>query len=101
MFHRLDKKTEDLKETGTTFQREVREKALGYILAGLSLVAGLAWNEAIRALIDNVFPKGASGAVWAQLVYAFAVTIFVVMVSLYLTKLLKKEAEEKNKSENK
>lgn len=90
-----DKLTKNIKKKGTALQREVREKVLGYMLAGLSLVAGLAWNEAIKTLITSIFPKEKSGAIWAQLVYAFVVTVFVVIASLYLTKLLKKDAEEK------
>ena len=34
---------------------EFKSQTKGYVLAGLGLVAGLAWNEAIKALIENVF----------------------------------------------
>ena len=32
---------------------EVKKKTLGYILAVLGLVSGLAWNEAIKAIIEQ------------------------------------------------
>ncbi len=68
---------------------EVKEKVVGYILAALGLVAGLAWNEAVRALIEAVFP-GDTNSLLAKFVYAVAVSIIVIVVSLYLTRLNKK-----------
>jgi len=34
-------------------RKTAREKVWGYIAAALGLVAGLAWNEAIKGLIDH------------------------------------------------
>ncbi len=65
--------------------KEMREKSLGYILTALGLVAGLAWNEAIGSIINIVFPLDKNG-VWAQLVYAIVITIFVIIVAASLTK---------------
>ncbi|MEK9171243.1 MAG: DUF5654 family protein, partial [Patescibacteria group bacterium] len=36
--------------------KQVREKTTGYILAAFGLVAGLAWNDAIKSTIDRFFP---------------------------------------------
>ena len=41
-----------IKEKSKEFQQEVREKTFGYIVASFGLVAGLAWNEAIKAMIE-------------------------------------------------
>ena len=41
-----------VKEEGKALKKEVRERTLGFITGGLGLVAGLAWNDAIKALID-------------------------------------------------
>ncbi|MBU2564614.1 hypothetical protein KKA23_03485 [Patescibacteria group bacterium] len=65
---------------------------LGYITAALGLVAGLAWNEAIKALIEEFIPLGGSDLV-AKLIYAFIVTIIIVIVSMYLVKALKKDED--------
>ncbi len=68
-------------------QREVRAKTVGYLLTALGLVAGLAWNEAITEAIKQAFPFGAD-SIWAKFIYAAVITLFVVIVSLYLGKLL-------------
>lgn len=75
-------------------KKEVRQKALGYILAALGLVAGLAWNEAIKAVIDYFFPFNGNSVI-AKLVYAISITFVVVGLSIYLAKLLGDKKEEK------
>jgi len=37
-------------------KKEIRQRTLGYILAAFGLVAGLAWNEAIKSFIEYLFP---------------------------------------------
>ncbi|MFY9484863.1 MAG: DUF5654 family protein [Patescibacteria group bacterium] len=63
------------------FRQEIREQVTGYIIGGLGLVAGLAWNEAIKQLIEDVFPLG-QGSLAAKLVYAVVVTVLVVLASV-------------------
>jgi len=72
-------------------KREVSEKVSGYILGALGLVAGLAWNEAVKALIDSFFPPDVSGGVAAKFIYAVVITLGVVVVTIYITKILKKD----------
>jgi hypothetical protein len=76
-------------------RREVREKTVGYITAALGLVAGLAWNEAIKAFIEHLFPLQKDTLV-AKLFYAVAITLVVVFLSIYLMRLVSvgKEKEE-------
>jgi len=71
-------------------KNEVQEKTAGYILTALGLVAGLAWNEAIKALIDYFFPASNSGLL-AKFIYAIAMTFIVVIFSVYLIKLIRKK----------
>ncbi len=99
-------KEEKLKETETIdsimlktkkaqkFAVLVQEKAFSYILAGLGLVAGLAWNEAIKAAIVVWYPIEQDSLV-AKFVYAGIVTILVVVASIITLKLTKKKEEEK------
>lgn len=57
---------------------EVSGKAFEYIIAAFGLVAALAWNDAIKALIEALVPIEKSSLV-AQFVYALVVTILVVI----------------------
>lgn len=76
----------------------IRVKVSGYILTGFGVVAGLAWNDAIKALIEHLFPKDDGGGLVAQFVYAVIVTVFVVIIMFLVTKLLKSEQTKKEKS---
>ncbi len=78
------------KKEGAAVGLEVKEKTVGYILAALGLVAGLAWNEAIKALIERFFPVGTS-TLLVRFSYAVLITIVVVVVSIYLTRLNKRK----------
>lgn len=84
---------EKISKEGGKLKQEVSEKVSGYILGALGLVAGLAWNEAVKALIDSFFPSDASGGVAAKFIYAIVITTGVVIVTIYVTKLLKKDSE--------
>ena len=72
------------------FKEAVKEKALKYIMAGFGLVAGLAWNDAIKGLIQELFPLGRD-SIFAKFVYALLVTLILVLVSVYLVKFLDKK----------
>jgi len=37
----------------------VKQKIVTYVIAGFGLVAGLAWNDAIKSLIEYFFRRGA------------------------------------------
>lgn len=71
----------------------IKEKTLSYILAAFSLVTGLAWNEAVKSLIEYIFPS-AGNSIMAKIFYAVALTVILVAISFYLTKLIKKEKDE-------
>ena len=79
-----------VKQEAKTLRAEVRERTLGFITAGLGLVAGLAWNDAIKALIDYLFPLDKNGLL-AKFIYAIIITLVVVFLSVYLVRWLKKE----------
>lgn len=71
-------------------RKEVKDRTIGYIVTALGLVAGLAWNDAIRSLIDFYYPLSSNG-VWAKMIYAAILTMFVALFSLYLVRIIKKE----------
>lgn len=79
-----EKKEEEKK---TNLKREITQRSIGYITAGFGLVAGLAWNDAIRTTIEIVVPGGANTII-AKFIYAFVFTIFLVIVTVQLNKFL-------------
>lgn len=87
-----------LKNQTAEVQREVKKQLLTYIIASLGLVAGLAWNEAIKALIEYFFPAS-QNTLQAKFLYALGVTLLIVIVSYYLAQIIKidKEQEEEKK----
>jgi len=84
---------EKFKENGQKFKQEVTERMLQYVLAAFGFVAGLAWNEAVKSLIEYLFPL-TQHTLLAKFFYAIIVTFLLVVVSLYLVKLLRGEEQE-------
>jgi hypothetical protein len=89
-----DENLEKIKQESERMRREVQERTLGYIVGALGLVAGLAWNEAIRAVIEYAFPL-AKDTLQAKLFYAVVMTIVVVLLSMVLIRLFGKKGENK------
>jgi len=83
-----------LKEEQTRLRKEIRERTIGYILAAFSLVAGLAWNEAIKAFIEQFF-SNSQNSVAVKFLYAILVTMIIVIITVYLAKLIEKKEEIK------
>jgi len=54
--------------------KEVKESVVGYITAAFGLVAGLAWNEAIKSFIEFLFPLS-KNTLLAKFVYAGILTL--------------------------
>ena len=85
-------KKELLKEVGEKARDDVRktskkflEKTGLYIMAGLGLVVGLAWNDAIQELVKELVPIG-TGTVVLKFIYALVVTAILVLISMRMEK---------------
>lgn len=65
--------------------KQVKDKTVGYILTAFGLVAGLAWNDAIRSTIDRFFPLD-QGNIILKFIYALAITIVVVLIGWVLSR---------------
>ena len=76
-------KLSKIKKRGEEVGERFREQTTGYITAALGLVAGLAWNDAIKGLIDYLFPIS-KDTVLVRFVYAIIITISVVLISRWL-----------------
>ena len=65
---------------------EIRERTLGYMLAAFGFVAGLAWNDAIQALIGHLFPLP-ENTLPAKFLYAVTISFIAVIISVYMSRL--------------
>lgn len=70
-----------------TFKVQVLEAMSALIISAFSLVAALAWNEAIKALIAKFL--GADDLI-GSFVYAIIVTVLAVVMAIIITKSVKK-----------
>lgn len=86
-------KLEAVKEESARLRNEMRERTVGFIAAALGLVAGLAWNDAIKAGIEYLFPLG-QNTLFAKFAYAIIVTLIAVVVTMSLVRFIKKEGEK-------
>lgn len=64
---------------------EIKNQTISYITGAFGLVAGLAWNDAIKALIDYFFPFSKS-TLGVKFLYAVLITFVVVMATKYIFK---------------
>lgn len=87
----MEKLKKSVKTNKISLKKEIKERTVGYILAAFSFVAGLAWNEAVKSLID-FFPNTINN-VLIKFLYAIVVTAIIVVITVYLARLI----EEKDK----
>ena len=75
----------------------LKVKTSHYIIGGLSLVAALTWNDAIKAGVQRVYPM--EGDQVGSLILAAAMITFVVILAVYMLPDTKSElpAETKQK----
>lgn len=93
---KIREKVRSIKQTSAQIEKEIREKTVGYIVAGFSVVAGFAWNDAIKAFIEEYFPLSRD-TMKAKFVYAAIITILIVIISVYLMKIFRVEKKDKEK----
>lgn len=86
----------ELRAKTLTLRREVVDKMSQLATAAFGLVAALAWNSAIQALFQRVYPVPGT-AIWALLAYAVLVTVIAVLVILLIGRIAGKlKQEQKN-----
>lgn len=72
----------------TSLRLEILEKLSTLMTAGFGLVAALAWNSAIQDLFNLFFPT--QGSLIAKFLYALMITIFIVLLTSHLGKVISK-----------
>lgn len=90
---------EEGKKSGETQEQfnlrlTVMQKTLELMTGAFSLVAALAWNDAIQSTFLKIF--GPQSSVWAKYLYALAITALVVWVG-YRVSRIQKVLDKKNK----
>lgn len=83
-------------------QQEFFKTISGMMTAAFGLVAALAWNDAVKRLIDRYVSSGQG--IRSAFIYAAIVTIIAVLITYYLGKIASRfiEAEgEEDKNEKK
>lgn len=81
----LKNKIDRLKNGSSKVTDEVRQKTIGYVMAGFGFVAGLAWNDAIKSLIEYLFPLDKNNLA-VKFLYAGIITVIIALVASSLTK---------------
>jgi ABC-type Na+ efflux pump permease subunit len=74
-------------------KNQVKDKIVSLIAAAFGLVAALAWNDAVKSLIDYLFPVSNGGLI-AKFIYALGVTILAVLLVYYLERIFAKKEEK-------
>jgi glycerol uptake facilitator-like aquaporin len=95
MFKKNKEKREPFMEPMDEVREKFREQTIGYITAAFGLVAGMAWNDAIKSMIEKVFVFGSTSSIWAKFIYAAVITIILVLVTLYLNHLFNPQGKDK------
>ena len=78
----------------------MRKRTLKYVLVALGLVAVLAWGDAIRSLVEYIFPL-TQGGVKTKLAYVVAITSVGFALNYYLARIemIKEKLTAKRKKE--
>ena len=71
-----------------TFTVQVLEAMSALIISAFSLVAALAWNDAIKQMVAAVF--GSDEDLVGLTIYAIIVTVLAVIMAIFITRSIRK-----------
>jgi hypothetical protein len=74
-------------------RRAIVARMLSYIAAGLGVVAGLAWNDAVKSAIDFLIPAEGTGVI-AKVAYAVVITLVVGLALFAIERYADKHGKE-------
>ncbi len=83
-----------LKEEKDKIEMAFRRRTEGYIITAFGIVAGLAWNEAVKALMGYLFPIE-KDTILVKFLYAIIMTAVLVLMSLYVVRFINKKDDKK------
>ncbi len=79
-----------MKETVVEMKGQVLATIATLMTTAFGLIAALAWNEAIKAIILELFPK--QGGITGLLIYAVLITIIAVVATVIIARAIAKPA---------
>ena len=82
-----------IKEKPKLIRREFRDRMIGFITGALGLVAGFAWNDAVKALIEYIFPLG-KDSISAKFIYAGIISLLVIFLTIFLVRWSEREEKK-------
>jgi len=77
-------KVEDIEKALRKVGNEFFERITTSFVTALSVVVALAWNEAVKALLEKLF--GVNNGLIAKFFYAVIITVVLVVLSLQFSK---------------
>jgi uncharacterized membrane protein len=83
----------------SNLRKELRSKILTFVGGAFGLVAGLAWNDAVKELIQYLYPLQ-TNTVRAKFIYAILITLIVVLIITYLERVFKTKESNDGKPGN-
>jgi len=84
-----------LKDEKDKIETAFKRRTEGYIVTAFGIVAGLAWNEAVKALMAYLFPIE-KDTILAKFLYAIIMTVILVLISLYVVRFINKKDDKSN-----
>ena len=79
-----------MKETVVEMRGQVLATIATLMTTAFGLIAALAWNEAIKAIILELFPQ--QGGITGLLIYAVLITIIAVVATVIIARAIAKPA---------
>ncbi|MFA0833344.1 MAG: DUF5654 family protein [Methanobacterium formicicum] len=80
-----------MKKQANEVKGQVLQTIATLITTAFGLIAALAWNEAIKAIILQFFPKGSD--LWGLLIYAVVITIIAVVATIIIGRAIAQPEE--------
>lgn len=91
---KVNKKTKKKKvKESPKLHNEIVKQMLTLATSGFGLVAALAWNEAIKEVVETYIKPiiGGNSGIISLLIYAVVITMLAVLVTYNLSKVVKKD----------